>query len=689
MDSFSSRSCSASIGWRTALAAACTLVAGCTDKGLTPSAPIDDPRAALASTAQTTGTTPLTILPRFEIDLDVEGSLKPGHPIHLTVRGQSNFATRDATIQLLLPEVAAAERSSWDLVELPVGEEIAAHAELRKSFAAGERFHERTTITIPEPGYYNVLAIALQRSDDRETDGATLVGRGASRALWLWIDEHGGRVTTEFDPTIFAEGIRPVRGPHGSDRKPPRLRHGGGRYITCTLIPGDQLVVMSACPGTGGVEVGPETGPNATAAVNVTYVDQGPKVTRPLAEAWLSWKVVNILTSAVVATGGAYTNASGDGPTIDCKGSMTDRRLELTVHTENRKVEVKNYLTSTSSRTTVGQYYAACGGTIAIKANDEQAHLFTNMNKNWDGHTRVFGTTPPTVLRAGLYPISSLGTRYDWGAVEVHIEPKFDNVFLEFGVLAAAHEWGHLWQDQFLFQYPASNGLKRLNPVCPDQHFLWLTTTFGCAFGEAFADWYAVLIRESDLPTWRQDLEGNTNHLLRCISACGSDGSIVQGAVGAFLWDITDAAFVENFDRVQKRPIDVIQSIKACEVSVNRVEFIPYTGLDHLIWCMENRFPYEVRIQTASGEQLMTFFNARPRSAWAMAARGPMVDAFNDDFRRLWLVNLYSKVSAIGQTPIFRVIEPSEDPTLQQPPAEPADTATCTRTGSGIVCPFI
>jgi hypothetical protein len=174
--------------------------------------------------------------------------MKPGHPIHLTVRGQANFATRDATVQLILPEVAAAERSSWELVEVPVGEEIPAHAEVRKSFAAGERFHERTMITIPRPGYYNVLAIALQRSDDRETDGATLVGRGASRALWLWIDEHGGRVTTEFDPTLFPEGIRPVRGPHGSDRKPPRLRHGGGRYITCTLIPGDQLVVLSACP---------------------------------------------------------------------------------------------------------------------------------------------------------------------------------------------------------------------------------------------------------------------------------------------------------------------------------------------------------------------------------------------------------------------------------------------------------
>ena len=68
---------------------------------------------------------------------------------------------------------------------------------------------------------------------------------------------------------------------------------------------------------------------------------------------------------------------------------------------------------------------------------------------------------------------------------------------------------------------------------------------------------------------------------------------------------------------------------------------------------------------------------------------GYAIGYFLYDSVGLWLVNLYSKVNAIGQTPIFRVIEPSEDPTLQQPPAQPADTTTCTQTGSRIVCPVI
>lgn len=87
-----------------------------------------------------------------------------------------------------------------------------------------------------------------------------MVGSGAARELWLWIDEHGGRMTETFDPTLFPAGTRRVRGPLGSERKPPRLRDGG-RYITCSIYPEDPIVVvMSLCPGTGGEVVVPPTG---------------------------------------------------------------------------------------------------------------------------------------------------------------------------------------------------------------------------------------------------------------------------------------------------------------------------------------------------------------------------------------------------------------------------------------------
>jgi hypothetical protein len=259
----------------------------------------------------------------------------------------------------------------------------------------------------------------------------------------------------------------------------------------------------------------------------------------------------------------------------------------------------------------------------------------------------------------------------------------FDHIWREMGVLAAAHEWGHLWQDQYLYQAPASDGLKRYyNFACPQRHPPGEYTNFGCAWGEAFADWYAVVTRESDLPGWRRDLEENRLHHLHCGLKCTDDGSIVEGAVSAFMWDITDPAFVEGHDRIQLRPADVVASIKGCEVSIDRVQYKPYTGIDHLIWCMERRFPYQVRMQTATGEQLITFFNTRPANQWPNDARAFSTASFSDDFRRLWLVNLYSKRSVVGNIPIFRTILPGEDPSMP-PPDPPAYTCD----GPQIACP--
>lgn len=401
---------------------------------------------------------------------------------------------------------------------------------------------------------------------------------------------------------------------------------------------------------------------------------------RPLADAWVAWKVFSTVTNTQIAAGGGYTSASGASPVIDCQGATSERRLQVTVHTENRRAEVRSYITSNPDRTLAGQFVGACGGNVAVTADNQQAHLFTNLNRSWDGHQRVFGT-PPTLMRAGLYPVDGYGSRYNWGADHVRIESKWDNIWGEQAVFTVTHEWGHLWQDQYLYKPPADNGLKRLyNPACPNPHPAGEYTSFGCAYGEAFADWYAVVVRENDVPAWKRDLEENRLFLFHCGQKCTSDGSIVQGAIHAFLWDISDPAMVEGHDRVQKPPLAVVDAVKGCEVTVNRIDWKPYTGIDHLIWCMEQRFPYQVRLQKSSGQDtLQTFFNTRPQSQWANAARGFSVDNFSDDVRRLWLVNLYSKRVNVGTAPVFRSILAEEQEPVATPPdeepTEPTDPA--------------
>lgn len=618
----------------------------------------------------------MVVDPRFEIDVDVGGALKPGHPIHFTVRGTARHATGDAEVRLVLPELAAAERSSWELIEIPVGEDLAPHFRMRKSFAAGETFRERATVTIPEPGYYFVLATVVQHSDDSPAnEQGHVIGRGAGREMWLWIDEHGGRVTEQFDPTLFPEGTRKIRGPLDSEKKPPRVRDGGAA-ITCSVSPDDGFTIASSyCPTYPPTN--PPPPPNATAAVSVTYSDAGTGTTRHLVDAWVAWKVFSTVTGAELTRGGAYTNTVGGSPPIDCLGPTSERRLEVAVHTENRKAEVKSYINSHPDRTQAGQYFGSCGGSIPITANNHQAHLFMNLSKNYDGHVRAFGRTPPTLMRAGLYPTSSYGTRYDWGADHIRVETAYwDHIWGEHGVMVSAHEWAHLWQDQYLYQHPAPDGLKRYyNLACPRLHPPGEYTNFGCALAEAFADWYGVVVRESDVPVWRQNVEENRFHHYYCGQKCTDDGSIVQGAVHAFLWDITDPATGEPHDQVQKSASAVADAVKSCEVTVNRSDWYAYNGIDHLIWCMERRFPYQVWLQKThgTGDTLQTFFNTRAKNNWANDARGYTVDNLSDNFRRLWLVNLFSKRVNVGGIPIFRNVLPGEEPPPDEPEPDPTD----------------
>lgn len=664
------------------------LLAACVDDTHSPVAPPGESLLDIGQAERGPGPG-LVIEPRFDIDMDVSGTLKPGHPIQITISGSARFATHDAEVRLVLPEVAAADRSGWGLVQIPVGKEITPHLRMRKGFAGGERFRERATVTIPEPGYYFVQATVLQRSENPGVSGAGhVIGTGAGTEMWLWIDEHGGRVTDRFDPSLFPEGSRRVKGPLESEKRPPRVRDGDV-VITCSVTPaGSEFTVADhGCPPPpdSSLSIGnPPPPPGATAAVTVTYNDAGTSTVRPLVDAWVTWKVFNTVNGAQVNSNAGYTNALGASGIIDCMGQTSERRLQVTVHTENRKAEVNSYINSNPDRTLVGQYFGSCGGGIPITADNQQAHLFMNLSKSWDGHQRAFGSSPPTLMRAGLYPQSGYGTRYDWGADHVRVEPLWDHIWGEMGVMVATHEWGHLWQDQYLYQSPSTDGLKRFyNLMCPQRHPPGEYTNFGCAMGEAFADWYAVVVRESDLPGWKRNMEENRFHLFHCGQRCTNDGSIVQGAIHAFLWDITDPATGESHDAVQKTPSAVVASIKSCQVTENRVDWYAYNGIDHLIWCMERRFPYQVLLEktTGRGDTLQTFFDTRQQRYWINDARGYSVDNLSDAFRKLWLVNLYSRRVNVGTAPKLGSLLPQEPEPLP-PPTDPMCGGD-----SGLECP--
>lgn len=240
-------------------------------------------------------------------------------------------------------------------------------------------------------------------------------------------------------------------------------------------------------------------------------------------------------------------------------------------------------------------------------------------------------------------------------------------VFGEYGIMVAAHEYGHQYQHRYLFSPPDEDGLMRYQKNCEERHPPESKSNLGCALGEGFADWYAVLVRESDMPTWKYQLE--SNHFYKNCApewdpargttiACTDDGSIIQGAVAALLWDITDDGLSEIDDPIQRSPRDLTDAMKWCRVIVGSSS-LGYTGIDHVIFCLENASPYTVRFTDG---RTVTLFNTRT-SLPTSATSGYAWFRGSPGFRRNWLINLYSKRPSVGTSPSpWLVVDPDPEP---------------------------
>lgn len=637
------------------------------------------------STSAATRESEFVVEDRFTLRVEVEGSLKPGQPIHLKLAGTANFATEDAEVRVSLPEVSAAERSSWDAIAMPVGEEIVPHLRLRRGFTAGERFHARTTLAIPEPGYYFVAAAAKQHSYDRMTDLPYMVSDVSQSGIWLWIDDHGGRVTERFDSTLFSPDDRRERGPRTKKSKPPRI-HKKGYHTSCSLYPSDPIVIQ-ACPGTNPV---PPAAGSGTQSYSVVY-DRGGIVI-PVPGIRYVWEV-RTSTGQIVNTGQGWTDTSGNVPPINCEGSSTERFIKIHFYTLNNDVKV---IYQTEDGLAGGQS-GGCGGASLVGVNPHMAELLLNLLKTVEGHKRIFGALNPSRILARLNDSNITG--YYPSAREIRIAATNTLVYGEFGAFVAAHEWGHWWQDATLFSGSSRNGLMRYySNECKSIHPPQSTSSVQCAVGEAFADWYAVTVRGSATGRWVTDLESNFYHL-NCQQGtyvygvavqCSNDGGAVQGAIHSLLYDLTDdSGTSEAWDFVRYEPWVVTAVISECWVKTNDGTNMAYDGIDHLILCMEGRVPYEVKI----GGTVQTLFAARNTNKQAKSYLGRSLALGSDYLRRTWLVNLYSK--RFGTAPAFEhgtpmnsvdySIDPENpDGPSDPPPEEPTDPFGCE--GSMIRC---
>lgn len=107
-----------------------------------------------------------------------------------------------------------------------------------------------------------------------------------------------------------------------------------------------------------------------------------------------------------------------------------------------------------------------------------------------------------------------------------------------------------------------------------------------CAYSEGFANYVGAISISGPYST---NISNNAFYPATTGDGDHDDGSIIEGAIAAFLYDITDGTS-ESHDDVDHPGSYVADVINSCEVKSSG-NWMRADGIDHLIACFENQIP--------------------------------------------------------------------------------------------------
>jgi len=616
---------------RRAAAAACMLavLAACSD---------DSP--ALPGTGEppdlgASGGVPSSVAtrPRFDVKLEVGGSLRPGQPVVITgiVTGMANSA--DAQIELVLPEYAAAQASGWSTYQPWTNGRVPAATTRRGAVGKGGRNVVQQTVTFPLPGVYTVVASARVIDHDSipdVEDGAMLLDQGQASVV-LVIDENGGRVMSEFDARVLPATAVSAPGPL-------QLRTGVNAPPATLPIPPREPSSSRA-----GVAAAPGTPARQTGSMRMVtrYYDPVDAVYRlPEGALWYLYYYDSAFNYTGYGRSG-YLPADGS-VSVGCSEAYWAR---LVVYGKSTRVTVGD---STNFRD--GQIIADYGvypatdcpkGTVYGTAQAVPAHVFTSLNKTALRAETLFGRTRPTtpaVITGNTSLVYSTycpptgnyqGCTYggDYLRIQTNNTTAYgEQVWGQTGVFITSHEYGHAYHEKAL------GGFLRYFSGCGTHSLTALATSMRCALPEGFADYFAVVTRPDETG---YDYAWETNYYYTS-SLAGTDGSRSEAAVSAMFYDLVDTNRwgTETHDVVAYANSVVGDVITGCQVYENGY-WILNNGIDHLVYCFERK------VDTAITTSTKYFPTRSPDpTSWSVTS----TTTSPTEVRKIWKKDLYNEI---------------------------------------------
>lgn len=258
-----------------------------------------------------------------------------------------------------------------------------------------------------------------------------------------------------------------------------------------------------------------------------------------------------------------------------------------------------------------------------VQVNSEHAHVFANMQRIISTSRSFFGHSRG---RAQVRLVSN-ETRSSYGTDDIIYIGAQDGakVWEELGRFSQAHEYGHALQNAAL------GGIQF--GTCPKSHLVNGAYDLKCAYFEGFANFHAVVVENVLVANVERNAYYPADPALFPDNYW--DGGVIEGAVAAFLLDITDplgeSGTSEAHDRTAYPGTYVADLVRTCRVDGNRPD-----GIDYLVYCMENTVDPAV----ASSE---TYFTTRSGTPSSQQNSAPLPGGWSAaDVRPAWKQDLYS-----------------------------------------------
>lgn len=532
---------------------------------------------------------PYVTQPRFTVDVNVSGQLRPGSIVQVHATITSLVLTENAEIHVAMPEIQNARANGWGpSYRMPQGH-VPSVASRRLAMASGHSTSATATVRIEAPGYYRVVVSANSKELTSPRAGNARLANFVSKELWLWITPAGGKITPSFDTRLFPDSVQKQPGPFRSKARRSAVSNPSG-LTAANLI---------------------ESG---TMTWHLQYWNSATQAYEPASD---------------VQVNGSYENLLGG--TITPFSDYTDGNGNFSTPCENWYYTVFDAAATNSTatikpNTAIASYGdAVCNTTVNVETLANESHVLKNMVKASSGGYSNFGYSHGGVT---VY----LRPSYTWSqywAVGDSIQLYSGHIWGDRGAEVTAHEYGHSLHEKSLGGYPRSND-------CPRVHGGPVYSDLQCALTEGFAEYFSVVVRPEATTQIAYDLEIDGYRDVNPNPDYPSDpyqpnGSVIEGAVGSFFLDLTDNTPTE--DGVFYPGSYLATAMRTCQVVVGGIPR-QNDGIDHLVYCLEKN------VDSSIFGRFYKRNNIHP-SAYSEGATEPAGWSASA-IRTLWMKSLYN-----------------------------------------------